>query len=87
MPLVALHDELVCATDELERVLHVELGGHVRAEEEAGAARRHAPPESVVYGLQRLDRVTRGKSISVTGLSARTQTHTHTDEREREKTR
>lgn len=51
VPLVALHDELVRTTDELERVVQVEFGGHVGAEEEAGAARRHAPSESVFYTL------------------------------------
>lgn len=43
MPLVALHDELVCAADHVNVVGHVELRHHVGAEQIASTPGGHAP--------------------------------------------
>lgn len=47
MPLVALHDELVRATDQLNVVRQVEFLHDVTAEEVAGAARTDTPAGAV----------------------------------------
>ena len=48
VPLVALHDELVGATNEVDVVGVVELSDHVAAEQVAGAARTHAPADDLL---------------------------------------
>ena len=48
LPLVPLHNELVCSGDEVQAVDVGELFGDVLAEGVAGPARRYAPAASVV---------------------------------------
>lgn len=58
MPFVAFHNELMCATYEINAVRLIECRDHVRAEQIAGAAWTHAPandllrvgPEQVAHG-------------------------------------
>lgn len=47
VPLVALHDQLVCPTDHVDVVGSVELGNHVAPEQVPGTSGTHPPPSGV----------------------------------------